>query len=531
MRPPLWHPPIELSDHEELIIKRIKRAKLFTFLRLNRSLIFNDEFQEELATIFKDSTVGHSPVPPAKIALAIILQAYLGISDDEVIEEMLMDQRWQLVLDCLKCESPPFSKATLVRFRKGLIKKELDQRLIDRTVEIAKQKGGFGSSQLKAALDSSPLWGAGKVEDTYNLLGHALRKAVSVIAAGQGRESAEIADEAGAPILNSSSLKTALDLNWDDPIERQNALSIILKSLDSVEEWMQCQSHCHGFDLAQETLNVARVIESQNVTLDSQGVPTLIKGVAKDRRISIEDPDMRHGRKSRSQKIDGYKRHILKDLDSGVVCAVALTRANTPESAATLDLERDLRLQNIYLTELHIDRAYLSSHWVIQRDEKLKIFCKSWPVRNSGLFDKNSFFLDWVRHLISCPNQVSIPFEPGKVVHFPPSKCAICPLRADCTNSKRGRSVSIHPDEALMQELRSRQSTTTGRLDLRKRTTVEHSLAHIGHWQGNRARYLGQRKNLFDLRRVAVVHNLHVIARISQLLPIQPGIKSNSLAE
>ncbi|WP_445300447.1 transposase [Microcoleus sp. B9-D4] len=64
--------------------------------------------------------MGHSPVPPAKIALAIILQAYLGISDDEVIEERLMDQRWQLVLDCLKCESPPLGKATLVRFRKGL---------------------------------------------------------------------------------------------------------------------------------------------------------------------------------------------------------------------------------------------------------------------------------------------------------------------------------------------------------------------------------------------------------------------------
>jgi hypothetical protein len=78
MRPPLWHPPIELSQREALIIKRIKRAKLFTFLRLNRSFIFNDEFQEELATIFKDSTVGHSPIPPAQIALAIILQAYLG---------------------------------------------------------------------------------------------------------------------------------------------------------------------------------------------------------------------------------------------------------------------------------------------------------------------------------------------------------------------------------------------------------------------------------------------------------------------
>ena len=235
IRPRLWHPRIQLSDHEALIIKRIKRAKLFTFLRLNRLFIFNDEFQEELATIFKDSTVGNSPVPPAQIALAIILQAYLGISDDEVIEEMLMDQRWQLVLDCLNCETPPFSKPTLIRFRNRLIKKELDQRLIDRTVEIAKQKGGFGSCELKAALDSSPLWGAGKVEDTYNLLGHALRKAVSVIAAGQGREPAEIAELAGAPILNSSSLKTALYLNWDDPGERQNALLILLNSLGSVE--------------------------------------------------------------------------------------------------------------------------------------------------------------------------------------------------------------------------------------------------------------------------------------------------------
>jgi hypothetical protein len=88
MRPALWHPPIELSDQEALIVKGIKRAKLFTFLRLNRLFIFNDEFQEQLATIFKYSTVGNSPVPPAQIALAIILQAYLGISDDEVIEEM-----------------------------------------------------------------------------------------------------------------------------------------------------------------------------------------------------------------------------------------------------------------------------------------------------------------------------------------------------------------------------------------------------------------------------------------------------------
>ncbi len=55
-----------------------------------------------------------------------------------------------------------------------------------RTVELAQKSKKFGSRQLRAALDSSPLWGAAKVEDTYNLLGHALKKALGVIACQQG---------------------------------------------------------------------------------------------------------------------------------------------------------------------------------------------------------------------------------------------------------------------------------------------------------------------------------------------------------
>ena len=106
-----------------------------------------------------------------------------------------------------------------------------------------------------------------------------------------------------------------------------------------------------------------------------------------------------------------------------------------------------------------------------------------------------------------------MPFEPGRTVRFPKDACAACPLRARCTTSSHGRSVSIHPDEALLAELRHRQQDPDGRAKLRERVAVEHVLAHVGHWQGRRARYRGTRKNLFDLRRVAVVHNLHVIAR------------------
>ena len=104
-----------------------------------------------------------------------------------------------------------------------------------------------------------------------------------------------------------------------------------------------------------------RLIEAQDVEEASDGSPKLRKGVAKDRRISIEDEDMRHGRKSRNQKVDGYKRHVLTDLELQMVRAVGVTRANeppinlpshgrlqvaaSPEASVTLDIESDLNAQ------------------------------------------------------------------------------------------------------------------------------------------------------------------------------------------
>jgi hypothetical protein len=78
----------------------------------------------------------------------------------------------------------------------------------------------------------------------------------------------------------------------------------------------------------------------------------------------------------------------------------------------------------------------------------------------------------------------------------------------------RGRSVHIHPDERLLAELRERQHTSLGRAKLRERIAVEHTLAHVGHWHGRRARYYGLRKNRFDLRRCAVVNNLHIMSHL-----------------
>jgi IS5 family transposase len=235
--------------------------------------------------------------------------------------------------------------------------------------------------------------------------------------------------------------------------------------------------------------------------------------VAKDRRISVEDGQMRHGRKSRSVRVDGYKRHVLHDLDTGLIRAVGITPANVPEASVTEAISEDLAQQAASLKELHIDRAYLSSHLVRERGDDLEIYCKAWPIRQGKRFHKQAFTLDWERQIIQCPAKREMPFVPGGVVHFPKEACTECPLKAQCTTSSKGRSVNIHPDEALLIELRERQQTPQGRAQLRERVAVEHTLAHVGRWQGRRARYRGLRKNLFDLRRCAVVHNLHVLAR------------------
>ena len=84
----------------------------------------------------------------------------------------------------------------------------MDRRLIERTIEMASQSQTFGPRALRAALDSSPLWEAGRVEDTYNLLGHAIKKLMRVVADQQGREMVEVATEAGGGV------------GWENRLER-----------------------------------------------------------------------------------------------------------------------------------------------------------------------------------------------------------------------------------------------------------------------------------------------------------------------
>jgi hypothetical protein len=207
----------------------------------------------------------------------------------------------------------------LVAFRTRLLAHDLDRRLVERTVALYGQlTGRVAGGKLRAALDSSALWGAGRAEDTSNLLGDALRKVVGVLARQQGWGLAEgtrvLAHQAGVAELAASSLKAALDLDWDDPAALQHALGVVLAAVGRVEG---LAAELGGDDpRVADGLAAARQVRDQDTVAGADGIVGLRQGVARDRRIWIEDAQLRHGRKTKRHLIDGDKRHVLTDLDT-----------------------------------------------------------------------------------------------------------------------------------------------------------------------------------------------------------------------
>jgi IS5 family transposase len=503
-------------------MKRLVRTKkLFAFLRLHRHELFDEPFQEELEGMYRQTGAGTEPLPPAILCMIVLLQAYTGISDAEAVELTIMDARWQLVLDCMNAERPLVSQGALQKFRERLVASGLDRRLLERTVELAKDSQEFDwkklPKELRVAVDSRPLAGAGRVEDTINLLGHAARKIVALASTLTDLPIDTIAEQARIPIALYGSTKAALDRDWSDPAQREKALDELMTQIASLQVWLE-RKKLHEERPLQRYIAALGQIRAQDTEQGPDGHVRIKQGVAEDRRISIEDPEMRHGRKSKSKRFNGYKQHIATDLDTRLILACAVTPANRPEEEATPQLAEDLSAQSVRIGRLFVDRGYINSDLVEETQSAGgEVVCKPWFVRGSrpGLFKKTDFKLNMRDSTITCPAGHMESFEPGQVVEFDPELCGPCPLRSQCTHSAsgKGRTISIAEDERLQKKLRTLQSTQRGRAQLRERVGVEHRLAHIAARQGPRARYIGLDKNLFDLRRVAAIQNLETVQR------------------
>ncbi|WDE04471.1 IS1182 family transposase [Thalassomonas viridans] len=510
-----WECPVSLSKKEKLICSKLKNhGKLFVFLRNHRHAIFNDEINQQLIAMYADHPKGKPPVPAAQLAMATLLQSYEQKSDAGATLDAMFDMRWKMVLNCLSDETAPFSQGTLCDFRHRLIKHNMDVILLEHTVNIAKEFGGFGHQQLRIALDSAPLQGAGRVEDTFNLVGHALELLIDCVAHIKQTSEEKIIAQTRVKLIGKSSIKAALDIDWSDPNEKYEAINTLLLDVERLQQWLEAQPNdIREHKALKECLLLLETVLEQNIEPDPDGGSRIKQGTAAERRISVSDKDMRHGRKSSSRTINGFKQHIAVDLESKLILATCVRPANEPEHKASRLLKPKV-LNYGSVSELSIDRGYLAADWTVELyHEGKNVVAKPWTAPAApGKFSKKSFSIDLVGLSVTCPNDIAVPIKgkKQKQAKFPVNQCNECMYKSKCTDARNGRVVSIHANERMMQDLAYYVETTPGRADARERVKVEHSLASVCNRKGPRARYRGLRLNEFDLNRTAMITNLHI---------------------
>lgn len=518
----LWTPPAPFSPAEDKLTRRLKKAgRFYLFLRTIRDRLFDEDTQHQLAAMYAETPHGVPPKTPALVAMVLLLQAYAKVSDEEAIRRVFMDKAWQMVLGLLELDDDAFTLAqgTLFNVRARLLATGLDKVLLARTVALARETGLFGEralAGLRLAVDSTPLEGAGRVEDTLNLLGHALRHVVEAAAGVMDRSTAAVAREAGVPALYGTSVKAALDQDWNDPAAVRRGLTTLLAWRVTLEAWLGQQAEGVRWHTSVRDAQavVARIVEQDTEGDPQHGGRQIKEGVAEDRLISLHDPEMRHGRKSASQRIDGYKRYVGTDLDAGVVVGVAVQAANVGEHHGA-DAMREEVERHGPIEEVHVDRAFLASQLVADVDAQGgAVLAKPLPAQGTPGFTKPDFTLDLATQTVTCPAGNQTPIR-GDQARFALEVCAACAQRPQCQPKgvKSGRTIQIHPREALLKKLRDDVQTPEGRATRRERVAVEHAQAHLVDWQGDRARYFGARKNEYDLRRAGMLFNLHAVQR------------------
>jgi transposase len=502
----------------------VGRDSFYGWLASQRGELFRDEAFAGLYVLNN----GRPSVPPSLLATALVLQTYDGVSDDEAKQRADYDLRWKVALG-VELDARPFAKSTLQEFRAQLIVHEQAAAIFRTSLELAQRRGKFRNKtgekrRLKVALDTTNILGRGAVKDTYNLLGDGIVKLARVLAKLAGQPLTAWAEAQGyGRYVGATSLKGTAEIDWSDAEQRRRFLGEIVADADRLLE--QARTARTGLDAGSaaeasllEAAGLLSRVLVQDVERRSDG-PAIKDGVAKDRLLSVHDPEMRHGRKSASKRFDGYKAAVAVDTDEPLIVAVDVLAGNAPDAEGALDLvEQTEATTGCAVDETMGDCAYGSGETrQAFADAGRTLVAKVPAATNQGCLPKTAFTLDLEATSATCPGgQTTRDFKPsptgGGQFHFAAAVCAACPLRAQCVRGVGGRTVSVHPQERLLQAARAFQASPAFAEYRRRRQMVEHRIARLVQLGIRQARDIGTPKIRFQLLMAAAVANLTYLA-------------------
>jgi IS5 family transposase len=450
------------------------------------------------------ATMGRPSIPPSLLMRAVLLQLRDDVSDREAARRGAKDLDWKRALG-IDADVVPFHATTLSVFRSRLLINDADERVLKATLVRAVDAKLFPNKVL-ALVDSTGVMGAAAVADTYELVRQAIGKVVN---SGGGVDM--FPKKLRRRALSVVGGKAKID--WGDAAVRRIELGRLVSVARSVLD-----ATADNDDLAEARELLERIID-QDVDVDAddgQG-PTIRRGVAKDRVVSVVDPEMRHGRKSRSKRVDGYKAHIVTDHDNELILSVATTAANVPDGPEAAGLIRAAKAAGVPVVEVLGDTAYGDGDTrVAVEGVGVKVTAKTQPPAATGRFPKTDFVVDPDGTSATCPaghtttdTGWSTDRKGRRVVTLKfGNRCVGCHLREQCTTAKAGRKITLNFHEERLQAARAEQARPSTRRKLRRRALVERKIAELKMHGAGKARYRGSRKNLLQLRLTAGLVNI-----------------------
>ena len=477
----------ELLDTAALCGHLVPAGSVYALLAEHRKRLFPDEM---FADLFPSGR-GRPSVPADVIATAMVLKELEGLSDRQAAAALSRDIAWKAACG-LALDAAAFDPSVFVYWRRRLNASDRPHRIDEAVKDVARQTGVL-NGRARRALDSTVLDDAVATQDTVTQLVAAIRKVRKLVPeAAHVPVTAHDYDEGGKP-----------DCAWDDEIARDALVSALVADALAIIAALEAVTLT---DEQQSAVALLALVAGQDVEPgDEPGTWRIARAVAKDRVVSVEDPESRHAHKSRASYRDGYKAHIAAEPETGLITANTLTAGNTPDGDAVDELLAD----EDGSVEVLGDAAYASGRTRQGLDDAgHAVTIKPPPLRRvvPGGFDRDDFVVDHDAGMVTCPNNVTVPLTAKGYAYFE-RFCRGCPVRDRCTISARGRKLHVGPHDRLLVAARAQARTDEFADRYRHRSLVERSIAWLAADGHRRCRYRGIKPNQLGLSlRVAAVN-------------------------
>ncbi len=491
---PARHAPDDQLDAATWCRHLVPDGSVYAFLADHRHELFPPETFADLVRQGR----GHPSVPAEVVGSVMVLQALEGLSDREAASALRRDIAWKVACG-LRLDDEGFHPTVLVYWRARLRASARPRRVFDAVGQVVESTGVL-TGRGRRVLDSTVLADAVATQDTITQLVASIRRVRRLVpVARQVELGAHDYERPGKPACA-----------WDDPEAKQALVSGL------VGDALAVLAAVADLELDAEQAEAAALLAlgaGQDVEPGERpGSWRIAQRVAKDRVVSVVDPQARHTRKTSAHRRDGYKAHLAAEPETGLVTECALTAANAADGPTGVELldgeEPGLEVLGDSAYGGGETRAALTK---AGHQQTIKPLPLASPV--PGGFTKHDFGIDQQAGTVVGPAGYQATITASGQASFA-RHCARCPLRRRCTTATGGRTIQVHPHEDELRAARRRATTRGFQQSYRRwRPMVERSIAWLVADGCRRVPYHGiERNHLWLSVRVAALNLRRLLA-------------------